>query len=73
MSVALIRQMINRNSAQPHPLEAHQVESLAVFYTSQADGKEGVRAFLEKRPPSFTGKASEMPPFFPWWPGAREK
>ena len=67
VSIALIRQMLYRNSAQPHPLEAHQVESLAVFYTSLADGKEGVQAFLEKRPARFTGEASAMPPFFPWF------
>ena len=66
VSVALMRQMIYRNSAQPNPFEAHQVESLAVFYTSIADGKEGVQAFLEKRPAQFRGKASQMPPFFPW-------
>jgi enoyl-CoA hydratase/carnithine racemase len=64
--IALTRQMLYRNSAQPSPLEAHLVESLAVFYASMADGKEGVAAFLEKRPPSFTARASEMPPFFPW-------
>ncbi len=68
VSVALIRQMLQRNSAQPTPLEAHLTESLSVFYTSGADGKEGVQAFLEKRPPNFSGKASQMPPVFPWWP-----
>lgn len=63
---ALARQMMYRNSAQPHPLAAHQVESLAMFYTSMGDGKEGVAAFREKRDPEFTGSTSEMPPFYPW-------
>jgi enoyl-CoA hydratase/carnithine racemase len=67
VSMALIRQMLLRNSAAPHPLEAHRIESLGVFYTSIADGKEGVQSFLDKRSPQFSGKASEMPPFCPWW------
>lgn len=67
VSVALIRQMMYRNSAAPHPLHAHKVESLGVFYTSQADGKEGVSAFLAKRCPDFKAKASSMPAFYPWW------
>ena len=67
VSIALMRQMLMRNSLQPTPLDAHLTESLAVYYTSQADGREGVQAFLEKRPPRFSARASEMPPFYPWW------
>lgn len=67
LAVALTRQMLYRNSAQPHPLEAHRVDSLAVFYTALKDGKEGVQAFLEKREPKFTAKASELPPFYEEW------
>ena len=68
VGIALTRQMMYRNAAQPHPLEAHKVDSLAMFYTSVNDGKEGVRAFLEKRPAQFTSRAStDMPGFYPWW------
>lgn len=68
VALALTRQMMYRNAAQPHPLEAHRVDSLAIFYASQTSGKEGVKAFLEKRPPVFTDKTScDMPPFYPWW------
>lgn len=67
VSAALIRQMVYRNSAQPDPVCAHKIESLAMFHTSLADGKEGVAAFLERRAPRFQGKASELPEFYPWW------
>ena len=66
VAVALTRQMMLRNGAQSHPLAAHQVDSLAMFYASIGDGKEGVAAFLEKREPRFTSRASDMPPFYPW-------
>ena len=42
------------------PIEADE-------HNGMGDGKEGVNAFLEKRPAQFTGKASEMPAFYPWW------
>lgn len=68
VSIALIRQMMYRNSAQEHPLEAHKIESLGMFYTSKKDGKEGVSSFLEKRQAKFTAKtSSDMPAFYPWW------
>ena len=66
VATALARQMMYRNSAQPHPLEAHRVDSLAMFYTSVGDGKEGVASFREKRDPEFTGRTTQMPPFYPW-------
>ncbi len=65
VAVALTRQMLIRNAAQNHPIEAHRIDSLAMFHASVGDGKEGVAAFLEKRDPAFEGKASDMP-FWPW-------
>jgi enoyl-CoA hydratase/carnithine racemase len=68
VSIALIRQMTWRNSALPDPHAAHEIDSLAAFYLSMGDGKEGVQAFLEKRPPRFTSRVSkDMPSFYPWW------
>ena len=68
VAIALTRQMMYRNAAQDHPIEAHKVDSLAIFYTSLNDGKEGVQSFLEKRSPTFTGRTStDMPEFYPWW------
>jgi enoyl-CoA hydratase/carnithine racemase len=67
VATALTRQMMWRNSAQPHPLEAHRIDSLAMWWTSVHDGKEGVAAFSEKRTPEFTSSASrDLPEWLPW-------
>lgn len=68
VAIAMTRQMLYRNSAQPHPKEAHKVDSLAIYYASLKDGKEGINAFLEKRPAQFTQQTpSDLPDFYPWW------
>ena len=67
VAITLTRQMMYRNAAQNHPVEAHKVDSLAIYYASLKDGKEGVASFLEKRDPNFTEQSSEMPAFYPWW------
>jgi enoyl-CoA hydratase/carnithine racemase len=67
VAVALARQMLLRNAALPGPEDAHRVDSLAMFYSSIGDGKEGVAAFLERREPRFAGRASAMPPFYDDW------
>lgn len=69
VSVALTRQMMWRMLGAAHPMEAHRVDSRAIFTRgASADAREGVTAFLEKRPAQFSDRVTEaMPPFFPWW------
>jgi enoyl-CoA hydratase/carnithine racemase len=64
VALGLAKQLLYRNSTANHPLEAHLSDSLAMFYTSLGDGKEGVQAFLEKRTPTFSGRASDLPTIF---------
>ena len=69
ISVTMIRHMMWRMLGADHPMEAHKVDSRAIFHLGrEADAREGVVSFLEKRPPNFTLKLSEdLPEFFPWW------
>jgi enoyl-CoA hydratase/carnithine racemase len=69
VSVALARQMIWRMLGADHPMEAHRIDSKAIFAMGRsADAAEGVTAFLEKRTARFPMKPSrDMPSFYPWW------
>ncbi|MET0341532.1 MAG: enoyl-CoA hydratase, partial [Polyangiales bacterium] len=38
------------------------------FTGKSGDAREGISAFLEKRPAQFKDRVSQdMPSFFPWW------
>ncbi len=69
VSVAMTRAMLWRIPSGDHPMDAHRVDSRAIYRLSKGvDAKEGVQSFLEKRPPAFPGKVSaDMPDFYPWW------
>ena len=69
ISVAMTRAMMWRLAATDHPMEAHKIDSRAIYRLSRgADAKEGIASFLEKRPPAYPGKVSaDMPDFYPWW------
>ena len=68
VSVALCRRLLWSMMGSDHPMEAHKVDSRAIFSRGRsADVKEGVTSFLEKRAAKFPDRVSQdMPDFFPW-------
>src|SRR6185503_1389089 len=67
VSVALIRQMMWRMLGASHPMEAHRLDSKAMFHRGRsADVKEGIASFLEKRPARFADGVSDGLPELPW-------
>ncbi len=68
VSVALTRQMLWQGLGQSHPMEAHRLESRALYARGKtADAAEGVTSFLEKRAPNYPDQIStDMPDFYPW-------
>ena len=61
---------------RPEQMNAFTVEIAselvhAYSHASVGDGKEGVRAFLEKSKPALMARASSMPPFYADWLGNR--
>ena len=74
VSVALARQMLWRMQGAAHPMQAHLVESRAIYATGRSsDAREGITSFLEKRQARFSDKPStDLPDVFPgeqelWW------
>lgn len=68
VSMALTRQLMWRGSGASHPMMAHQADSRAIQFCGQSsDAKEGVAAFLEKRPPQFSNTVGRDLPDI--WPG----
>ncbi|MEM8825686.1 MAG: crotonase/enoyl-CoA hydratase family protein, partial [Pseudomonadota bacterium] len=67
VSVALTRQMMWRMLGADHPMEAHKIDSRAIYARGrQADAKEGVMSFLEKRAPDYPNRVgTDMPDFYP--------
>jgi enoyl-CoA hydratase/carnithine racemase len=67
VAVALSRQMLWRMLGAAHPMQAHLVDSRALFLMGRSpDAAEGVGAFLEKRLPRFPMKASTDMPHIDW-------
>jgi enoyl-CoA hydratase/carnithine racemase len=67
VSVALTRQMLWRGFEASHPMEGHMAESYAMHARgASADAKEGIAAFLEKRPAAYPNRVSdELPNIWP--------
>jgi hypothetical protein len=61
--------MMWRLASTDHPMEAHKIDSRAIYRLSRGkDAAEGIASFLDKRRPAYPGKVSEdMPDFYPWW------
>ena len=69
ISIALTRQMMWRMLGADHPMEAHKIDSRAVYALGKSgEASEGIKSFFEKRSPNFPGKLTEdLPDFYPWW------
>jgi enoyl-CoA hydratase/carnithine racemase len=67
VSVALGRQLLWRMLGANHPMAAHRADSRGMFARGRSDdAKEGVSAFLEKRPARFPDRVSDgLPDIFP--------
>ena len=69
VSVALTRQMLWRMAGAEHPMIAHRADSRGIQSRGRSgDTREGVAAFLEKRPAVWPNHVStDLPELFPDW------
>ena len=70
VSVALTRQLIWRMLGAADPMDAHRADSRALAAQgASADAREGVTAFLQKRPADFPRRVStDLPEIWQQWP-----
>jgi enoyl-CoA hydratase/carnithine racemase len=70
VSVALTRQLIWRMLGAADPMDAHRADSRALTAQgASGDAREGVTAFLEKRPARFPRRVStDLPDVWQQWP-----
>lgn len=68
VAVALAKRLMWDMFESGDPMSSHKIESMCLRYlASSADKSEGVKAFLEKRQPSYSMSTNrDMPPFYPW-------
>ncbi len=68
VSAVITRQLLWQMLGAGHPMEAHRVDSKAIYDTSRmADAAEGIGAFLDKRPARWSLKPSrDLPDWFPF-------
>lgn len=69
VSAALTRQLLWRFAGDTLPFNLLKVDGpFAMALGAGPDVREGVAAFLEKRPPAFPGRVTQdMPDGYPWW------
>lgn len=69
VSVSMTRAMLWHNPQFDHPMQAHHIDSRAIYTLSRGpDAREGIASFLEKRAPRYPARvSSDMPAFYPWW------
>jgi enoyl-CoA hydratase/carnithine racemase len=69
VSVALNKALLWHGLGEDDPQSVHLIESRCFYWAgAQKDATEGVKSFLEKRPPKFTmSPSTDMPDFYPWW------
>ena len=68
VSIALTRQMMWRMMGAAHPMDAHRLDSRAVWARGRSgDAREGVQSFIDKRPAAFPDRVGEAwPTYAPW-------
>ncbi len=69
VSIALTRQLLWRMAGAEHPMIAHRADSRGIQERGRSgDTREGVAAFLEKRPATWPDHVStDLPDLFPEW------